>query len=145
MELDTSKRDVAKSSPWGKVAQPSAASASLSEIMSEQLAVDLHDKYVFVSTPLNSVQAKRMGLGNKLNYEISLPFREVKTCTQSSVLDPMENAMANFDSNPEGYDSDEMIARMLQMQFDKEHDEVVKRTEAKYNGTSKGRYKNDKY
>jgi hypothetical protein len=48
MELDTSKRDVAKSSPWGKVAQPSAASASLSEIMSEQLAVDLHDKYVFV-------------------------------------------------------------------------------------------------
>lgn len=52
--------------------------------------------------------------------------------------------MANFDSNPEGYDSDEMIARMLQMQFDKEHDEVVKRTEAKYNGTSKGRYKNDK-
>jgi hypothetical protein len=66
-------------------------------------------------------------------------LREVKTCTQSSVLDPTENAMANFDSNPEGYDSDEMIARMLQMQFDKEHDEVVKRTEAKYNGTSKGR------
>jgi hypothetical protein len=56
MELDTSKRDVAKSSPWGKVAQPSAASASLSEIMSEQLAVDLHDKYVFVSFPLNSFQ-----------------------------------------------------------------------------------------
>jgi hypothetical protein len=51
MELDTSKRDVVKSSPWGKVAQPSAASASLSEIMSEQLAVDLHDKYVFVSFP----------------------------------------------------------------------------------------------
>lgn len=46
--------------------------------------------------------------------------------------------MASFDSNPEGYDSDVMIARMLQMQFDKEHDEVVKRTEAKYNGTSKG-------
>jgi hypothetical protein len=46
MELGTSKTNVAKSSPWGKVAQPSTASASLSEIMSEQLAVDLHDKYV---------------------------------------------------------------------------------------------------
>jgi hypothetical protein len=65
MELDTSKRDDAKSSPWGKVAQPSAASASLSEIMSEQLAVDLHDKYVFVSNPLNSVQAKRKDQRNK--------------------------------------------------------------------------------
>jgi hypothetical protein len=51
----------------------------------------------------------------------------------------MENAMASFNSDPEDHDSDVMIARMLQMQFDKEHDEVVKRTEAKYNGTSKGK------
>jgi hypothetical protein len=38
----------------------------------------------------------------------------------------------------EGCDSDTMIARMLQLQFDKEHDEMLKRTEAKFNGTSKG-------
>jgi len=37
-------------------------------------------------------------------------------------------------------DSDQMIAKMLQMQFDKEHDEALKRTEAKYNGTSKGKH-----
>lgn len=65
-------------------------------------------------------------------------YREVKTFTKSPVLDPMENAMASFNSDPEDRDSDVMIARMLQMQFDKEHDEVVKRNEAKYNGTSKG-------
>lgn len=43
--------------------------------------------------------------------------------------------------NTEGCDSDFMIARMMQMQFDKEHDEVLKKTEAKFNGTSKGKEK----
>ncbi|XP_046401530.1 serine/threonine-protein kinase RIO3 [Ischnura elegans] len=34
-------------------------------------------------------------------------------------------------------DSDEAIARALQLQFDKEHDEILKRTENKFNGDSK--------
>lgn len=34
-------------------------------------------------------------------------------------------------------ESDAVIARMLQMQFDKEYDENLKRTEEKYNGASK--------
>lgn len=53
MELETSKNDVAKS-PWGKVARPSSASASLTDIMSEQLAVDLHDKYVVYLNKFNN-------------------------------------------------------------------------------------------
>lgn len=74
------------------------------------------------------------------NYNvICMNSREVETFTNSLLTDSTENAMASFISKPEGNcDSDMMIARMLQMQFDKEHDEGVKRTEAKYNGTSKG-------
>lgn len=37
----------------------------------------------------------------------------------------------------EGDDSDAVIARMLQKQFDEEYDDMLKRTEDKYNGTSK--------
>jgi hypothetical protein len=57
-----------------------------------------------------------------------------------SLLPPSEQDVAGFVDLEEGEvtDSDQMIARMLQLQFDKEHDEALKRTEAKYNGTSKG-------
>lgn len=34
--------------------------------------------------------------------------------------------------------SDEMIARMLQRQFDHEHNSMLEREAKKYNGTSKG-------
>ena len=34
--------------------------------------------------------------------------------------------------------SDEMIARMLQLQFDREHNSMLDREASKYNGTSKG-------
>lgn len=37
----------------------------------------------------------------------------------------------------ETVDSDALIARMLQMQYDKEYDNMLKRTEQKYNGDSK--------
>ncbi|PSN31013.1 Serine/threonine-protein kinase RIO3 [Blattella germanica] len=39
--------------------------------------------------------------------------------------------------NAPGCDSDHMIAQMLQIQFDKEYDDMLKRTEDKFNGTSK--------
>lgn len=38
---------------------------------------------------------------------------------------------------PLGCDSDHMIAQMLQVQFDKEYDSMLKRTEDKFNGSSK--------
>ena len=34
--------------------------------------------------------------------------------------------------------SDVALARMLQMQYDKEHNEILKAEERKYNGTNKG-------
>ncbi|XP_059485906.1 serine/threonine-protein kinase RIO3 [Neocloeon triangulifer] len=104
MEVNSESNISAAKSPWGKVSQP-PATASLSEIMSEQLAIDLHSK-------------------------------EVDSYTKSLLSDG-NDAAAGFVVESSGCDSDQMIARMLQMQFDKEHDEVVKRTEAKWNGTSK--------
>lgn len=36
--------------------------------------------------------------------------------------------------------SDEMLAQLLQLQFDQEYDRALGKEEAKYNGTSKGNY-----
>ena len=35
--------------------------------------------------------------------------------------------------------SDVALARMLQMQYDKEHNQIIKARESKYNGTNKGK------
>lgn len=35
--------------------------------------------------------------------------------------------------------SDEMLAQLLQLQFDQEYDRALGKEEAKYNGTSKGK------
>ncbi|XP_069699762.1 serine/threonine-protein kinase RIO3 [Periplaneta americana] len=57
-----------------------------------------------------------------------------------------ERLVKNFAAEPEpvtviesapGCDSDHMIAQMLQVQFDKEYDDMLKRTENKFNGSSK--------
>jgi RIO kinase 3 len=37
--------------------------------------------------------------------------------------------------------SDEMLAQMLQLQFDQEYDRNLGKEEAKYNGSSKGLYR----
>lgn len=51
-------------------------------------------------------------------------------------LEPESNLKEdNIDELP--CDSDEMIALMLQKQYDKEYDEMLKRTENKFNGDSK--------
>lgn len=108
MEVDTENPPVAvPSSPWGKISQPSSVT-SLTDIMSEQLAKDLHEKEVKSYVESNTGLSEASGIGN---------------------IDLLESS--------EGCDSDMMIAQMLQLQFDKEHDEMLKRTEAKFNGTSK--------
>ena len=50
-------------------------------------------------------------------------------------------ATENFDLliDPEDTMSDEMLAKMLQLQFDQEYDRDLGKVEAKYNGASKGR------
>ena len=66
-------------------------------------------------------------LANDLQIkEIAHSFKEV-----SEEAKPLPECL------PPGCDSDFLIAQMLQTQFDKEYDDMLKRTEDKFNGTSK--------
>lgn len=49
-------------------------------------------------------------------------------------------AVVTPESKAEQEASDILMAQMLQHEFDLEHDNVLKREEAKFNGTSKGNY-----
>ncbi|KAK5641083.1 hypothetical protein RI129_009630 [Pyrocoelia pectoralis] len=97
------------SSPWGKITQPEPT--NLQDIMSEELARDL--------------QAKEDQKYD--NY--------IQSLTNSSEKDEDVHNQVTEDIDDE--DSDAVIARMLQKQFDKEYDDMLKRTEEKFNGTSK--------
>lgn len=52
--------------------------------------------------------------------------------TTEHIPDEVLRAISN-----ETIDSDALIARMLQMQFDKEYDQMLMKTQQKYNGDSK--------
>ncbi|XP_071453798.1 serine/threonine-protein kinase RIO3 [Hetaerina americana] len=84
-----------------------SAEASLADIMSEELAKDLQLK------------------------------DESYFKTDTSDLDLLALGDDIVDVSTLGCDSDEAIARALQLQFDKEHDDILKRTEIKFNGDSK--------
>ncbi|KAJ9586222.1 hypothetical protein L9F63_020131 [Diploptera punctata] len=60
---------------------------------------------------------------------------QIKEVSHSVEL--VEEATSLPECLPPGCDSDFVIAQMLQMQFDKEYDDMLKRTENKFNGTSK--------
>lgn len=96
------------SSPWAKIAQPEPI--NLDEIMSEEIARDL--------------QAKE----NKKYYEM---LDANKKESAEAVELPID-CLSEYTE-----DSDAVIAQMLQQQFDKEYDDMLKRTQDKMNGTSK--------
>lgn len=103
------------SCPWGKVVIPEPV--NLQDIMSEEMAKDL--------------QAKEVGkYAEHLN-------------TSSETFEMPKEVLEQVTENV--CDSDAVIARMLQQQFDKEYDEMLKRTETKYNGTSKVSVSFDNY
>lgn len=96
------------SSPWGKIDVPVAV--NLNDIMSEEVARDLQEKE-------NLKYAEFIGEREKQNESNDISSEE---CKNEKILD-----------------SDEAIALELQKQFDKEYDVMLKRSEEKYNGTSK--------
>ncbi|GLH13830.1 Serine/threonine-protein kinase RIO3 [Gryllus bimaculatus] len=98
----------AVSSPWAKI-QPPTDPVCLSDIMSEQLANDL--------------QIKEDEKFIDVYEEVNMPIDVFDLSTDISATADCEN--------------DEMIALMLQAQFDKEHDDMIKKTENKFNGKSK--------
>lgn len=96
------------SCPWAKISTPEPV--NLQEIMSEEIAKDLQAKEVQKYAEIVNETA-----GD--NFQIP-----------QEVLEQIGEDVC---------DSDAVIASMLQRQFDKEYDEMLKRTENKYNGTSK--------
>ena len=97
------------SCPWGKIEKPEPV--NLDEILSEEVARDLQAKEDKKYAEMTKSPSKEEG---EIPPEVLEAISQDATCQ-----------------------SDEMIARMLQMQFDKEYDENLKRTEEKYNGASK--------
>ncbi|KAF5270535.1 hypothetical protein FQR65_LT05433 [Abscondita terminalis] len=95
------------SSPWAKITKPEPI--NLEDIMSEEVAKDL--------------QAKEDEKYAKL-------FSSVGTSNDKKLLDPIT-------SEEDDINSDAVIALMLQKQFDKEYDDMLKKTEDKFNGSSK--------
>lgn len=95
-------------SPWGNTSQ--VAPCSLEDVMSEQLATELQveEESSFAVTPGTEVD------------------QEIKDLIEAS----------DFSTDPDT-NSDVALARMLQMQFDKEHNDILKAKEKKYNGTNK--------
>lgn len=96
------------SCPWAKISAPEPV--NLQDIMSEEVARDLQAKEV-------EKYAQTVNLSPEENFELP---KEILEQVGEDVCD-----------------SDAVIASMLQRQYDKEHDDILKRTENKYNGTSK--------
>ncbi|CAG9824592.1 unnamed protein product [Phaedon cochleariae] len=110
------------SSPWAKIEKPDPV--CLHDIMSEELARDLQEKE----------DNKFLKNSETLHAKVGAPTASISS---NILVDELQNI-----SNE---DSDAMIARMLQMQFDKDYDDELKRTEEKFNGTSKVTISFDNY
>lgn len=96
------------SCPWAKISAPEPV--NLQEIMSEEMARDL--------------QAKEVEKYAEIVNDTAPDHFEIP----QEILEQVGEDVC---------DSDAVIANMLQRQFDREYDEMLKRTEDKYNGTSK--------
>ncbi|KAL5013802.1 hypothetical protein ScPMuIL_008072 [Solemya velum] len=103
-----------KPSPWGRT--PTVVPCSLEEVMSEQLADDLREKEIGERSPGTSLGDKLTGQGE-------------------SLMEALENS-AEFHESGDTSD-DFLLAQMMQLEYDKEHDEMLRREELKYNGTNK--------
>lgn len=112
------------SSPWAKIEKPEAV--NLAEIMSEEVAKDLQAKEDKKSNIL-------LDIGKQ--DEAGAPISEA-LLYDPQLVDEIPDEVLKAISN-DSVESDTVIAQMLQMQYDKEYDEMLKKTEQKFNGASK--------
>lgn len=112
------------SNPWAKIEKPEPV--NFADILSEEVAKDL--------------QAKE----DKKLVHMFKEENQTEEAAVAAVIDdiPTEILKAITDDT---FESDAMIAQMLQMQFDKEYDQELKRKEEKYNGASKVSISFDNY
>lgn len=108
--------------PWANIKKPEAV--NLTEIMSEEVARDLQSKE-------NEKLGQRSPTTDADTYTSS-NATSTDYLTTEDIPDEVLRAISN-----ETMDSDALIARMLQMQFDKEYNQMLMKTQQKYNGASK--------
>ncbi|XP_053610543.1 serine/threonine-protein kinase RIO3 [Plodia interpunctella] len=108
------------SNPWKKVAAP-ADVQNLSDIMSEQYAKGLQIKEEIKF-------AEEIGTSFQTDEQISSESNDISP----EILKQIEESNVK-----EFCDSDAIIAKVLQCQFDKEYDDEIKRVEKKRNGEAK--------
>ncbi|XP_044758235.1 serine/threonine-protein kinase RIO3 isoform X2 [Coccinella septempunctata] len=111
------------SSPWAKIDKPEVL--NLQEIMSEQIAADIAKKE----------QKKLLGnVSHEIPPEVLEALKDEAGCLENYDIPEELYAFLKADETVE---SDAEIARTLQAQFDREHDEELMRCENKFNGGSK--------
>lgn len=113
---------VKMASAWGKV--PQVQPVDLSDIMSEEVAKDLQKKEFAYFENATAQALVAINPGENLIPEI-----------KDDKLD--EIAVKELLYDEAEVQDDLEIAMMLQQQYDKEYDDMLKRTEDKYNGSSK--------
>ncbi|KAJ8923334.1 hypothetical protein NQ315_001892 [Exocentrus adspersus] len=110
------------SCPWAKIEKPEPV--NFADILSEEVAKDMQAKEerkvseLFKSESHNTAEAAAND-NSEAESVYNIPSEVLKAITDDT------------------FESDAMIAQMLQMQFDKEYDQELKRTEDKFNGSSK--------
>nr|XP_016946029.1 serine/threonine-protein kinase RIO3 [Drosophila suzukii] len=135
------------SSPWVKSSEP-VQQVNLADIMSEQYAHKLHDKEVQRHT--ERVNKPEQQLASIWGAEASSPpaasYSNVAGSSMKNQSDSEEwedySALLNDDGIPPAdielpEDSDAVIARLLQSQFDHEYNEELRRIERQQNKQSK--------
>ncbi|XP_063537357.1 serine/threonine-protein kinase RIO3 [Cydia strobilella] len=112
------------SNPWKKVLEPVTAE-NLSDIMSEQYA-------------------KGLQVQEEIKFAELISDQQVSPSSSDDI--PPEILQQLQDANLTEYcDSDAIIAKVLQCQFDKEYDDEIKRVEKKRNGDAKVSVSYDNY
>lgn len=122
------------SNVWGQVGSPPSTILNLDDIMSEEVARDLQDKK---NKKKQLAKAKKVLLNDRSDVTTTTTDTP-STSTSQSQYDEIPAEVLKFlkDDNPDA-DSDDLIAQVLQAQFDLEFDEQVKREERHRNKESK--------
>lgn len=111
------------SCPWAKITTPEPV--NFEDIISEQVANDLQAKEE--KRYLDKLEKNETKINEAAGMSSDIPQEVLEALSEDSS------------------ENDELIARMLQIQFDKEYDEELKREEKHYNRASKVSISFDNY
>ena len=126
---------------WGKISQPKET-ASLSDVMSEQLATHIQQKEHDQKKKNESIDEALAKALQETSLSENLSANNSITCNEP--IDHIQNVPL-LDEETSGTNNDFLIAQMLQNQFDNEYDTVVKNEENAYNRNSKIKVSYEKY